>query len=134
MPTYEFRCLNGHDFERFFSKISDSPSELECPVCGQLAARQISGGGGLVFKGSGFYSTDYGKNAHRGPGAKGEAKETGEQGAGSGGESRKGDSSAASAASGEGTRTDSAKGESGKTAPKPGETKPAAKPPGSSEG
>lgn len=66
MPTYEFLCPNGHEFERFFGKISDSRSELPCPDCGQVATRQISGGAGLVFKGSGFYLTDYGKNAHRG--------------------------------------------------------------------
>ena len=33
-----------------------------CPTCGRMAARQISGGAGLVFKGSGFYITDYGKD------------------------------------------------------------------------
>jgi putative FmdB family regulatory protein len=66
MPTYEFRCPNGHVFDRFFSKISDSPSDVTCPDCGEMAHRQISGGAGLVFKGSGFYLTDYGKNAHRG--------------------------------------------------------------------
>jgi putative FmdB family regulatory protein len=66
VPTYEFRCPTGHDFERFFKTISTAPSEVECPECGALAARQLSGGAGLVFKGSGFYLTDYGKNAHRG--------------------------------------------------------------------
>src|SRR4030095_15971141 len=65
MPTYDYRCSNGHDFERFFRKISDGAAELECPVCGALAARRVSGGAGLVFKGSGFYLTVYGKNAHR---------------------------------------------------------------------
>lgn len=65
MPTYEFRCPEGHDFERFYKTISAAPSELECPECGKVASRRLSGGGGLVFKGSGFYLTDYGKNAHR---------------------------------------------------------------------
>lgn len=65
MPTYEFRCPDGHDFERFFRKISDASSELSCPTCGQLGTRRISAGAGLLFKGSGFYLTDYGKNAHR---------------------------------------------------------------------
>ena len=67
MPTYEYRCPQGHDFEKFFSRISESTSELECPECGQMAERRISGGGGLLFKGSGFYLTDYGRNAHRKP-------------------------------------------------------------------
>lgn len=65
MPTYEFRCPSGHDFERFYKTMSAAPSEAECPECGAIASRQLSGGAGLVFKGSGFYLTDYGKNAHR---------------------------------------------------------------------
>src|SRR5262245_46308907 len=69
MPTYEFRCPSGHSFERFYRKIADAATELECPECGKIAARQLSGGAGLVFKGSGFYLTDYGRNAHRNGGA-----------------------------------------------------------------
>lgn len=69
MPTYEFRCPDGHVFDRFYRKISDSVSELQCPECGKIATRQLSGGAGLVFKGSGFYVTDYGRNAHRGNGS-----------------------------------------------------------------
>ena len=65
MPTYEYRCPNGHDSEQFFRKISDAPAELQCSVCGAQAVRRVSGGAGLLFKGSGFYLTDYGKNAHR---------------------------------------------------------------------
>src|SRR5438105_11074541 len=65
MPTYEFRCPDGHEFEKFYRKISDYKTELPCPVCGKPATRLVSGGAGLVFKGSGFYLTDYGKNAHR---------------------------------------------------------------------
>lgn len=65
MPTYDYRCPNGHDFEHFFRKISDALGELACPVCGATAERRMSRGAGLVFKGSGFYLTDYGKNAHR---------------------------------------------------------------------
>jgi putative FmdB family regulatory protein len=65
MPTYEFRCPDGHEFEKFYRKISDAVSELPCPECGKTALRQISGGSALLFKGSGFYLTDYGKNAHR---------------------------------------------------------------------
>src|SRR5437868_9022092 len=65
MPTYEFRCPDGHEFERFYRKSSDATPEVACPECGKLAVRLLSGGAGLVFKGSGFYLTDYGKNAHR---------------------------------------------------------------------
>jgi putative FmdB family regulatory protein len=64
MPTYEYRCPEGHTFDRF-AKMSESAAELPCPTCGKVAVRQVSGGAGLVFKGSGFYLTDYGKNAHR---------------------------------------------------------------------
>lgn len=66
MPTYEFVCPNGHHFDKFYRKISDAASELACPECGALATRQISGGAGLVFKGSGFYITDYGKDGKKG--------------------------------------------------------------------
>ena len=65
MPTYEYRCPEGHGFERFYRKMSDAVPELACPQCGKIAERQLTGGAGLVFKGSGFYLTDYGKNAHR---------------------------------------------------------------------
>ncbi|HSQ32619.1 MAG TPA: zinc ribbon domain-containing protein [Gemmatimonadaceae bacterium] len=85
MPTYEYRCPEGHSFERFYRKMSDAAPELACPQCGKVAARQLTGGAGLVFKGSGFYLTDYGKNAHR----KGEpAGSSGEKGGDSGGEGK----------------------------------------------
>src|SRR6476660_8732034 len=65
MPTYEFTCPSGHDFEKFFRTISGGASELPCPVCGLMATRKISAGAGLVFKGSGFYITDYGKDGKK---------------------------------------------------------------------
>jgi putative FmdB family regulatory protein len=58
MPTYEYRCPKGHVFEKFSPQMT-SRRRLRCPTCGQLAERLISGGAGLVFKGSGFYITDY---------------------------------------------------------------------------
>jgi putative FmdB family regulatory protein len=58
MPTYEYKCPKcGTRFERF-QKIT-APTTLPCPKCGAVAERLISGGHGLVFKGSGFYETDY---------------------------------------------------------------------------
>ena len=65
MPTYEFRCPKGHEFEKFYRSIGTAPSEVHCPECGALAERQLSGGAGLVFKGSGFYITDYGKDGKK---------------------------------------------------------------------
>ncbi len=64
MPTYEYQCPEGHAFEKF-QKMTDKP-RAKCPVCGKTATRKISGGAGLVFKGSGFYITDYGKDG-KGP-------------------------------------------------------------------
>ena len=57
MPTYEYRCSEGHEFD-VFQKMSDEPV-AECPVCGAESERLISAGAGLLFKGSGFYITDY---------------------------------------------------------------------------
>ncbi|MGH7508651.1 MAG: FmdB family zinc ribbon protein [Gemmatimonadales bacterium] len=64
MPTYEYQCPDGHVSEKF-QKMSGRP-RARCPVCGKPATRKISGGAGLVFKGSGFYITDYGKDG-KGP-------------------------------------------------------------------
>lgn len=63
MPTYEYRCANGHTFERV-QRISDPPVDT-CPECGEAAERMLSGGGGLLFKGSGFYITDYRSDKYR---------------------------------------------------------------------
>lgn len=58
MPTYQYRCKNcRHEFEEFQS-MSDDPITV-CPKCGGETHRVISGGTGLIFKGSGFYITDY---------------------------------------------------------------------------
>jgi putative FmdB family regulatory protein len=65
MPTYEFRCPEGHEFEKFYRSIAAAPRETACPTCGLIAERQLSAGGGLLFKGSGFYITDYGKDGKK---------------------------------------------------------------------
>ncbi len=65
MPTYEYRCPKGHDFEKFYRSIGAAPAEERCPECGALGERRMSLGGGLVFKGSGFYITDYGKDGKK---------------------------------------------------------------------
>jgi putative FmdB family regulatory protein len=64
MPTYEYVCPSGHAFEKF-QKMTERP-RAKCPTCGKTATRKISGGAALVFKGSGFYITDYGKDG-KGP-------------------------------------------------------------------
>ena len=58
MPTYEYKCPAGHVFEKFYPTMNSS-RRVKCPTHGKMAERQISGGTGLVFKGSGFYITDY---------------------------------------------------------------------------
>jgi putative FmdB family regulatory protein len=61
MPTYDYACTAcGNQFERFES-ITAKPNK-QCPKCNKKKAeRQISVGGGFIFKGSGFYVTDYKK-------------------------------------------------------------------------
>ena len=64
MPTYEYRCPKcGTEFEAF-QKITAKPV-AKCPKCGTKAQRLMSGGAGLVFKGSGFYLTDYGRSGQK---------------------------------------------------------------------
>lgn len=63
MPTYEYSCTAGHRFERFQS-MNDAPVDT-CPECGAPAERQLSAGAGLLFKGSGFYITDYRSDSYR---------------------------------------------------------------------
>ncbi len=60
MPTYEYKCTRcGFEFEEFQSIAAESLSI--CPKCKGRVQRKISGGTGLIFKGSGFYITDYKK-------------------------------------------------------------------------
>ena len=62
MPTYEYVCKKcGHHFDAFQS-ISAEPLKT-CPECGGPIERKIFGGAGLIFKGSGFYETDYKKSS-----------------------------------------------------------------------
>jgi putative FmdB family regulatory protein len=58
MPIYEYRCPNGHTFE-LFQKMSDPPAET-CPTCGAGPVEKLLFPVAVHFKGSGFYSTDYG--------------------------------------------------------------------------
>lgn len=65
MPTYEYECSNcGHKFEKFQS-ITAAPIK-KCPVCGKNTAKRLIGmGAGLIFKGSGFYITDYRSDSYK---------------------------------------------------------------------
>ena len=73
MPTYEYKCREcQHLFEKF-QAMSDEPVKI-CPSCGGSVERLISGGGGLIFKGSGFYITDYKRKGEKKPNEKSESK------------------------------------------------------------
>jgi putative FmdB family regulatory protein len=63
VPIYEYRCPNGHVFERF-QRISDPPPE-KCDVCGAAPVELVLYPIAIHYKGSGFYSTDYGKGGKR---------------------------------------------------------------------
>src|SRR5688572_23387576 len=59
MPTYVYRCRDcGRQFEHF-EKMTSKGKSRKCPACGGRGERQISGGAGFLFKGEGFYITDY---------------------------------------------------------------------------
>lgn len=92
MPTYEYRCANGHAFE-LFQRMSEDPVDT-CPQCGAPAERLLSAGAGLLFKGSGFYITDYRSDSYK----KAAEKESGSSK--SDGGSSKGDSGSKSGSAG----------------------------------
>lgn len=58
MPTYDFVCSNGHVTEELHTA-SKAPEYIDCPKCWLVARRQLGAGSTPIFKGSGFYSTDY---------------------------------------------------------------------------
>jgi putative FmdB family regulatory protein len=65
MPTYDYECdACGHRFEKF-QPMTANPIK-KCPECGKNKARRLIGtGGGILFKGSGFYQTDYRSSSYR---------------------------------------------------------------------
>ena len=80
MPTYEYECTKcGHRFEKF-QGINDKPVS-KCPRCACKVKRLISGGGGLIFKGSGFYITDSRSRSYR---EKAKSENSGGEGGGGG--------------------------------------------------
>ena len=65
MPTYEYQCSKcGHEFETFQSMTARVMKK--CPACGRLSLKRLIGtGGAVLFKGSGFYATDYRSESYR---------------------------------------------------------------------
>jgi putative FmdB family regulatory protein len=81
MPTYDYDCADcGHEFEQFQS-MSSASLEI-CPKCGGKVKRRMHGGAGLIFKGSGFYLTDYKKPSPSTPSTGSGAEGRGEKSAG----------------------------------------------------
>ena len=88
MPTYEYECQKcGHRFEEFQS-MKDEPLK-KCPVCKGKVKRLIGAGAGFLFKGSGFYTTDYRSSGYS-------DKKKKDAGAAGGGEKAGGDKSGGS--------------------------------------
>lgn len=73
MPTYEYRRKDGTTFEVVQPMSEDALTE--CPTTGQPVKRIISGGGGVVYKGNGFYVTDY-KNKNKSNGTESNKEKT----------------------------------------------------------
>ncbi len=64
MPTYEYICNScGYSFEKF-QQMTDKPLD-KCPKCNNTIRRLIGKGAGIIFKGSGFYATDYRSNSYK---------------------------------------------------------------------
>ena len=65
MPTYDYLCDGcGHEFELFQS--ITGPVRRKCPECGKLKLKRLIGtGGAVIFKGSGFYQTDYRSDSYK---------------------------------------------------------------------
>lgn len=83
MPTYEYECAQCEQTFDFFQSMKDEPLK-DCPQCGAQGSvkRLIGGGAGLIFKGSGFYITDYKKSNCSGTPAKSNGKASGESSGG----------------------------------------------------
>jgi putative FmdB family regulatory protein len=101
MPIYEYRCPNGHLFERFQSMTAPAPEK--CDVCGASPVEVVLYPVAVHYKGSGFYSTDYGKK-----GKAAAKKDGGESGSSTSGDSASsGDSSSKSSDSSTPSKGDS---------------------------
>tara|TARA_B110000014_G_C19525831_1_gene282459 strand:+ start:157 stop:483 length:327 start_codon:yes stop_codon:yes gene_type:complete len=82
MPTYEYKCTKcKHQFEAV-QKMTDNPLS-RCPECRCKVKRLIGAGAGIIFKGSGFYETDYRSDSYK-KGAQSEKKSSGDDSASSG--------------------------------------------------
>ena len=127
MPTYEYKCFAcNHTFERFQSITADPIKR--CPECGKAKVKRLLGtGAGFVFKGSGFYITDY-----RSEGYKEKAKA--EAGGQTGGSSDSKPAASGDAGSAAGSGSCESKGAGGSDSPAPAPSKSESKPKSSGGG
>jgi putative FmdB family regulatory protein len=102
MPTYDYECENGHRFE-IFQSMKDEPLST-CRDCGASAKRIIGPGAGFLFKGGGFYITDYRSKSYQEK-AKSEGNAPKEPSSGGKPKSDSGESSGGGSKSGEGGGT-----------------------------
>ena len=79
MPIYEYRCPNGHTFE-VFQRMTDPPVSV-CEICGAGPVEKLLFPVAVHFKGSGFYSTDYGRGSRKAAGKDSDAGSTSSDGA-----------------------------------------------------
>ena len=120
MPTYDYLCQAcSHAFESFQSITAKSLSK--CPACGKMKLKRLIGAGaGIIFKGSGFYQTDYRSDSYKKAAkaekdaaspksdAKGESgsKSSGDSGKGTGDSAPKADSGKSDTSKGSGSQSD----------------------------
>lgn len=110
MPTYEYRCDDcGHEMEAFHS-MKAKPLK-KCPECGKMKLKRLIGtGAGVLFKGSGFWQTDYRSESYKQDAAKDKPSENGKsesKGEGSSGETKKSETSAKTSEGGSSSSGDS---------------------------
>jgi putative FmdB family regulatory protein len=121
MPIYEYRCPKGHTFERFQSMTAPAPEK--CDICGASPVEIVLYPVAVHYKGSGFYSTDYGKKgkaaAKKDGGESGSSGDSGssssDSGSSSGESSSKSDSSSKGDSAGKSDSSSSTKTEKKKT-------------------
>jgi len=115
MPIYEYKCPNGHLFEVFHGMTEPSPAT--CEVCGAGPLQTVLHPVAVHYKGSGFYSTDYGRKSKQPSKDGGGSGESGssEGGSGSSGSSDSGSGGSGSGGSGDSGSSGSGSGGSGKS-------------------
>jgi putative FmdB family regulatory protein len=101
VPIYEYKCPNGHLFETFHGMMEPSPEA--CEVCGAGPLQRVLHPVAVHYKGSGFYSTDYGRKSKQPAKDSGgsEGSGSGSDGGGSGGSDNSGGSGGSGGGSGE---------------------------------